>query len=95
MVVGGYNLTEIKITDFGIAKMAEAEMDEAAEGGVETLSASATAVAAFRRAPRPGGGRLRPAVTPGCCYSVPRFHARWPGLLHAGARPHAAGTRRS
>lgn len=47
MVVGGYNLTEIKITDFGIAKMAEAEMDEAAEGGAETLSASATAVGAL------------------------------------------------
>lgn len=47
MVVGGYNLTEIKITDFGIAKMAEAEMEEAAEGGAETLSASATAVGAL------------------------------------------------
>lgn len=47
MVVGDYNLTELKITDFGIAKMAEAEMDEAAEGGAESLSASATAVGAL------------------------------------------------
>jgi len=47
MVVGGYNLIELKITDFGIAKMAEAEMDEAVEGGDESLSASATAVGAL------------------------------------------------
>lgn len=47
MVVGGYNLGELKLTDFGIAKMAEAELDEAAEGGDESLSASATALGAI------------------------------------------------
>lgn len=47
MVVGGYNVESLKVTDFGIAKMAEAEMEEAIEGGDETLSASATAVGAL------------------------------------------------
>ncbi|MFL3649759.1 MAG: protein kinase domain-containing protein [Pseudoalteromonas sp.] len=47
MVAGGFNISEIKITDFGIAKMAEEEMREAAEGGSDTISASATAVGAL------------------------------------------------
>lgn len=47
MVVGGYNVIELKVTDFGIAKMAEAELEEAAEGGQQSLSASATAVGAL------------------------------------------------
>jgi len=47
MVVGGYNVTALKVTDFGIAKMAEAELDEAAEGGDASLSASATALGAI------------------------------------------------
>lgn len=47
MIVGEYNVTELKVTDFGIAKMAEAEMDEAVEGGDASLSASATALGAI------------------------------------------------
>lgn len=47
MVVGGYNVSELKVTDFGIAKMAEAEIEEAVEGGEQSLSASATAVGAL------------------------------------------------
>lgn len=47
MVEGGFQIDAIKITDFGIAKMAEEEMTEAAEGGVGTLSTSATAVGAL------------------------------------------------
>ena len=47
MVSGGYQLTELKITDFGIAKMAEEEIVEAAEGGDITNSTSATAVGAL------------------------------------------------
>ncbi len=47
MIVGGYELTEVKITDFGVAKMAQAEIDEAVEGGEQSLSASATAVGAI------------------------------------------------
>jgi eukaryotic-like serine/threonine-protein kinase len=47
MVVGGYSLSELKITDFGIAKMAEGELVEAVEGGEETISNSATAVGAL------------------------------------------------
>jgi len=47
MVNGSFQLTEVKITDFGIAKMADDEMVEAAEGGEDTISASATAVGAL------------------------------------------------
>ena len=41
MVVGGYSLSEIKITDFGIAKLAGDEIDSAAEKGDMTLSKTA------------------------------------------------------
>ena len=47
MVVGGYSLTEIKVTDFGIAKMAGEEIEAAAEGGDATLTTSQTAVGAL------------------------------------------------
>lgn len=47
MVVGGYSLTEIKVTDFGIAKMADEELAEAAEGGTSTMTTSQTAVGAL------------------------------------------------
>lgn len=47
MVAGKYQLEELKITDFGIAKMAEEEIVEAAEGGDITNSTSATAVGAL------------------------------------------------
>lgn len=47
MVVGAYSLSELKITDFGIAKMAEEELAEAAEGGEQTLTTSQTAVGAL------------------------------------------------
>lgn len=47
MVSGKYQLSELKITDFGIAKMAEEEIVEAAEGGDITNSNSATAVGAL------------------------------------------------
>jgi eukaryotic-like serine/threonine-protein kinase len=47
MVVGSLNLDAFKITDFGIAKMAEAELDEAVEGGDESLTASQTAIGAL------------------------------------------------
>lgn len=47
MVVGGYSVDEIKITDFGIAKMADDELTEAALGGETTISASQTAVGAL------------------------------------------------
>lgn len=43
----GLDAFQIKITDFGIAKMAEKELEEAAEGGGSTISASATAVGAL------------------------------------------------
>lgn len=47
MVVGGYSLTELKVTDFGIAKMAGEELREAIEGGDESMTTSQTVVGAL------------------------------------------------
>lgn len=47
MVIGGYSLTEVKVTDFGIAKMAGDELEEAAAGGSATITTSQTAVGAL------------------------------------------------
>ncbi|WP_417540010.1 serine/threonine-protein kinase [Marinobacter sp.] len=47
MISGGYSLRELKITDFGIAKMADEELSEAAKGGTSTLTTSQTAVGAL------------------------------------------------
>jgi len=46
MVVDGGRLTDVKITDFGIAKMAEEEL-VAVEGGESSLTASYTAIGAL------------------------------------------------
>jgi eukaryotic-like serine/threonine-protein kinase len=47
MVVDGFNLSAIKITDFGIAKMAEDELAQAVEEGEASISNSSTAVGAL------------------------------------------------
>lgn len=47
MVVGDYSLTELKITDFGIARMAGEELQEAVVGGDTSMTASQTAVGAL------------------------------------------------
>lgn len=47
MIAGGYSLNELKITDFGIAKMAGEELAGAAEGGESTMTTSQTAVGAL------------------------------------------------
>jgi eukaryotic-like serine/threonine-protein kinase len=47
MVTGGFELESIKITDFGIAKMAGDEIVEAVEGGNASISASPTVVGAL------------------------------------------------
>ncbi|HHQ6579045.1 TPA: protein kinase domain-containing protein [Serratia fonticola] len=47
MVIGDINASEVKITDFGISKMAEEEIDEAARYGEESLSSSQTAIGAL------------------------------------------------
>lgn len=47
MVTGDYQLNAIKITDFGIAKMADEEIVEAVEGGNDSISASRTVVGAL------------------------------------------------
>jgi serine/threonine-protein kinase len=46
MFTGGLGIREIKITDFGIAKMAGDEIAEAVEGGDASISASKTVVGA-------------------------------------------------
>ncbi|WLG13233.1 serine/threonine-protein kinase [Psychrobacter cibarius] len=47
MIVGGFQLSGVKITDFGIAKMAAEELTEAVIGGEETITVSATALGAL------------------------------------------------
>lgn len=47
MVSGGFLLNEIKVTDFGIAKMADEELAEAAENNGATLALSLTAMGAL------------------------------------------------
>jgi serine/threonine protein kinase len=47
MVVGGPSVASFKITDFGIAKMAEKEIGDAVEGGSAGLTASQTALGAL------------------------------------------------
>jgi serine/threonine-protein kinase len=47
IAVGGAILEDLKITDFGIAKMAEEVIAQAVEGGDESLTASATAIGAL------------------------------------------------
>jgi serine/threonine protein kinase len=47
MISGGYSLDEVKITDFGIAKMADEELTDAAKGGDSTLTTSKTAIGAL------------------------------------------------
>lgn len=46
MVVGGFNVDELKITDFGIAKIAEEELEEAFKSDV-TITGSQTAMGAL------------------------------------------------
>lgn len=47
MVIGGFNLPQLKITDFGIAKMTEEELAEAVAGGNDTMTSSQTMVGAL------------------------------------------------
>lgn len=47
MVCGGHSITALKITDFGIAKMADEELTDAAVGGTSTLAMSQTAIGAL------------------------------------------------
>lgn len=47
MVKGGYSATDIKITDFGIAKMAEEEIAFAVDGGDKTITGSKTMIGAL------------------------------------------------
>lgn len=44
MAVGGLELSGIKVTDFGVAKMSEAEIDAGVAGGVLTITGSKTLI---------------------------------------------------
>ncbi|QJT09501.1 serine/threonine-protein kinase [Oceanidesulfovibrio marinus] len=47
MVAGSYCITALKVTDFGIAKMAEEELADAVVGGEETITGSKTMIGAL------------------------------------------------
>lgn len=47
MVSGGYSVHELKVTDFGIAKMAKEVLEDAVAGGEASMSASKTVVGAL------------------------------------------------
>lgn len=47
MITGGINASEVKITDFGISKMAGDEIDEAAKNGDASITTSQTAMGAL------------------------------------------------
>jgi len=47
MAVGGWNLTGIKVTDFGVANLAEAAVDRGVAGGVLTITGSKTLIGAL------------------------------------------------
>lgn len=47
MIVGEYSFTELKITDFGVARMAGDELKEAVHGGEASMTASQTVVGAL------------------------------------------------
>lgn len=47
MLAGGIDMSAIKITDFGIAKMAEEEIADAVKGGEESITGSMTMVGAL------------------------------------------------
>ena len=44
MGVGGFHLTDIKVTDFGVARMSAAEIDASVAGGMLTLTGSKTLI---------------------------------------------------
>ena len=62
MVSDDPGLTLIKVTDFGIAKMAEAEIGESVAGGDDSISSSATVVGAL---PYMAPELIQPGMSPG------------------------------
>lgn len=89
MVAGDFQLHEIKVTDFGIAKMADEELAEAAEGGSASLSMSLTAVGALPYMSPEAIDTPRQVSFPADIWSVGAmmFH------LIAGAPPYGTGLR--
>jgi serine/threonine-protein kinase len=70
MIVGGKFLTDVKITDFGIAKLAAEEIDEAVEGGDSSLTASQTAIGALPYMAPEIIGSISSAGTPADIWSL-------------------------
>ena len=87
MSVGGENLIDVKITDFGIAKMAEEEILEAIEGGGSSLTASQTAIGAVPYMAPEMVRSIRDADKPADVWSVGAMIFE----LMSGKKPFGAG----
>jgi serine/threonine protein kinase len=87
MAVGGERLNEVKITDFGIAKMAEEEIAEAVEGGDESITASQTVIGALPYMAPEMIQSMRDALSPADIWSLGALLFE----LLAGKKPFGAG----
>lgn len=89
MVAGGFQLQEIKITDFGIAKMASDEIEMAVEGGNESISASKTVVGAIPYMAPEAIETPREVGTPADVWSIGAMMYE----LMTGQKPYGSGLR--
>ena len=87
MVTNEFQLSAIKITDFGIAKMADEELIEAAEGGNASISASSTAVGALPYMAPEAIDTPRDVKTPADIWSVGAMIFE----LLSGEKPYGSG----
>jgi serine/threonine-protein kinase len=89
MVADEFQLSEIKITDFGIAKMASGEIVEAVEGGDESISASKTVVGAIPYMAPEAIEAPREVGTPADVWSIGAMMYE----LMTGQKPYGSGLR--
>jgi len=87
MVAGGLDFAGLKITDFGIAKMAEHEIDEAVSGGDETTRSSKTVMNALAYVAPEVVDKPRTASKPSDVWAIAAI--TWETLT--GAPPFGAG----
>lgn len=87
MAVGGADLSDVKITDFGIAKMAEEELADAIEGGESSLTASSTAIGALPYMAPEMINSIKDAGTPADIWSLGALTYE----LMSGKKPFGAG----